>query len=50
LRFRFDTESGAQDYLSHLPIGTRRDAMKAWIDTSASGDAQAYEQRYRAAM
>src|SRR4029079_13296601 len=22
---------GATDYLSHMPIGTRRDAMKAWI-------------------
>jgi imidazolonepropionase-like amidohydrolase len=37
---------GAKDYLSHLPIGTRRDAMKAWIDTSAPGDAQAYEQAF----
>jgi len=37
---------GAKDYLSHLPIGTRRDAMKAYIDTSAPGDAQAYEQAF----
>jgi imidazolonepropionase-like amidohydrolase len=33
---------GAVDYLSHMPIGTRRDAMRAWIDMSAPGDAQAY--------
>ena len=37
---------GAKDYLSHLPIGTQRDAMKQWIDTSAPGDAQAYEQAF----
>jgi imidazolonepropionase-like amidohydrolase len=33
---------GAVDYLDHMPIGYRRDAMKAWIDTSAPGDDQAY--------
>ena len=38
--------SGAVDYIGHLPIGTRRDLMKAWIDTSAPGDAQAYEAAY----
>ena len=38
--------SGAVDYIDHLPIGTRRDMMKAWIDTSAPGDAQAYEAAY----
>jgi imidazolonepropionase-like amidohydrolase len=37
---------GAKDYLSHMPIGTQRDAMKQWIDTSAPGDAQAYEQAF----
>jgi hypothetical protein len=37
---------GATDYLSHMPIGTRRDAMKAWIDTSAPGDALAYTQAF----
>ena len=37
---------GAKDYFSHLPIGARRDLMKAWIDTSAPGDAQAYEQAF----
>jgi imidazolonepropionase-like amidohydrolase len=37
---------GATDYLSHMPIGTRRDAMKAWIDTSAPGDALAYRQAF----
>ena len=37
---------GARDYLSHLPIGTQRDAMKQWIDTSAPGDAKAYEQAF----
>jgi imidazolonepropionase-like amidohydrolase len=37
---------GATDYLSHMPIGTRRDAMKAWIDTSAPGDDLAYRQAF----
>jgi imidazolonepropionase-like amidohydrolase len=37
---------GAKDYFSHLPIGARRDLMKQWIDTSAPGDAQAYEQAF----
>jgi len=37
---------GAKDYFTHLPIGARRDLMKAWIDTSAPGDAQAYEQAF----
>ena len=33
---------GAVDYLDHMPIGYRRDAMKGLIDTSAPGDDQAY--------
>jgi imidazolonepropionase-like amidohydrolase len=33
---------GAVDYFDHMPIGWRRDAMKAWIDTSAPGDDAAY--------
>jgi hypothetical protein len=33
---------GAVDYIDHLPIGARRDLMKAWIDTSAPGDDAAY--------
>jgi imidazolonepropionase-like amidohydrolase len=33
---------GAVDYLDHLPIGARRDAMKQWVDTSAPGDDKAY--------
>lgn len=33
---------GAKDYFEHLPIGTRRDLMKALADTSAKGDDQAY--------
>ena len=33
---------GAADYYEHMPIGVRRDMMKAWIDTSAPGDDQAY--------
>ncbi|WP_313913516.1 amidohydrolase family protein [Tahibacter sp.] len=33
---------GAVDYIDHLPVGTRRDAMKAWVDTSAPGDDAAY--------
>ena len=37
---------GAVDYLSHMPIGTRRDAMKQWIDTSAPGDDLAYRQAF----
>jgi imidazolonepropionase-like amidohydrolase len=37
---------GATDYLAHMPIGTRRDAMKAWVDTSAPGDALAYTEAF----
>jgi len=37
---------GAKDYLSHLPIGARRNAMKALIDTTAPGDALAYQQAF----
>jgi len=37
---------GATDYLAHMPIGTRRDAMKAWTDTSAPGDDLAYRQAF----
>ena len=33
---------GAIDYLDHMPIGYRRNAMKALADTSAPGDDQAY--------
>ncbi|WP_372783686.1 amidohydrolase family protein [Phenylobacterium sp.] len=33
---------GAVDYLDHMPIGYRRGAMKAWVDTSAPGDDAAY--------
>ncbi len=33
---------GAVDYLDHMPIGYRRNAMKAPADTSAPGDDQAY--------
>lgn len=37
---------GAVDYMSHMPIGTRRDAMKSWFDKSAPGDAVAYQQAF----
>jgi hypothetical protein len=33
---------GAVDYIDHLPIGARRDAMKQWIDLSTPGDDAAY--------
>ena len=33
---------GAVDYLDHMPVGYRRDQMKALADTSAPGDDQAY--------
>ncbi|MBI1197510.1 MAG: amidohydrolase family protein [Phenylobacterium sp.] len=33
---------GAVDYLDHMPVGYRRGAMKAWVDTSAPGDDAAY--------
>jgi imidazolonepropionase-like amidohydrolase len=33
---------GAVDYLDHLPVGARRDAMKQLADTSAPGDDAAY--------
>ncbi|HEY6620071.1 MAG TPA: hypothetical protein VIY68_11025 [Steroidobacteraceae bacterium] len=34
--------SGEVDYFDHMPIGWRRDNMKALADTSAPGDDQAY--------
>jgi hypothetical protein len=34
--------AGAVDYLDHMPVGSRRNAMKALADTSAPGDDQAY--------
>jgi len=37
---------GAVDYLDHMPVGYRRDAMKALIDSSAPGDDQAYRQAF----
>ncbi|MDC8012554.1 amidohydrolase family protein [Tahibacter soli] len=37
---------GAVDYFDHLPIGTRRDMMKAWVDTSAPGDDKAYRDAF----
>ena len=36
------TPPGAVDYIDHLPIGARRDLVKAWIDTSTPGDDAAY--------
>jgi imidazolonepropionase-like amidohydrolase len=33
---------GDVDYLDHMPVGYRRDVMKALLDTSAPGDDQAY--------
>ena len=37
---------GMVDYFDHMPIGTRRDAMKGWIDVSAPGDDAAYRGAY----
>jgi imidazolonepropionase-like amidohydrolase len=37
---------GAVDYLDHMPIGYRRGAMKAWVDTSAPGDDKAYRKAF----
>jgi imidazolonepropionase-like amidohydrolase len=37
---------GAVDYIDHMPIGERRDAMKAWIDTSAPGDDETYRKAF----
>jgi Amidohydrolase family len=37
---------GMVDYFNHMPIGTRRDAMKGWIDVSAPGDDAAYRGAY----
>ena len=37
---------GMTDYFDHMPIGTRRDAMKGWIDVSAPGDDAAYRGAY----
>jgi hypothetical protein len=38
--------AGAVDYLGHMPIGYRRDAMKAELDTSGPGDDQAYREAF----
>jgi imidazolonepropionase-like amidohydrolase len=38
--------AGAADYIDHMPIGFRRDSMKALVDTSAPGDDQAYRQAF----
>jgi hypothetical protein len=37
---------GAVDYLDHMPIGYRRGAMKAWVDTSAPGGDKAYREAF----
>jgi imidazolonepropionase-like amidohydrolase len=37
---------GAVDYFDHMPIGWRRDSMKALADTSAPGDDKAYRQAF----
>lgn len=37
---------GAVDYLDHMPIGVKRGAMKAWVDTSAPGDDKAYREAF----
>jgi hypothetical protein len=37
---------GAVDYIDHMPIGYRRDQMKALADTSAPGDDQAYRKAF----
>ena len=37
---------GSVDYFEHLPIGDRRDMMKAWVDTSAPGDDAAYRKAF----
>ncbi len=37
---------GDVDYFEHMPIGWRRDAMKALIDTSKPGDDAAYRAAY----
>jgi hypothetical protein len=37
---------GAADYFDHMPIGWRRDSMKALIDTSAKGDDKAYRDAF----
>jgi imidazolonepropionase-like amidohydrolase len=37
---------GDVDYFDHMPIGWRRDAMKAFADTSAPGDDQAYRKAF----
>ncbi|HEX3603636.1 MAG TPA: amidohydrolase family protein [Steroidobacteraceae bacterium] len=37
---------GAVDYIDHMPIGYRRDQMKALADTSAPGDDQGYRRAF----
>ena len=38
--------SGSLDYLDHMPLGYRREAMKALFDTSAPGDDEAYRDAF----
>jgi hypothetical protein len=37
---------GAVDYFDHMPVGWRRENLKALADTSAPGDDQAYRQAF----
>jgi imidazolonepropionase-like amidohydrolase len=37
---------GAVDFFEHMPVGWRRDALKASVDTSAPGDDQAYRDAF----
>ena len=39
-------DPGAVDYIDHMPVNVRRDDMKAWVDTSAPGDDQAYREAF----
>jgi hypothetical protein len=41
-----ETPRGMVDYLDHLPIGSQRDAKRAWADMSAPGDTEAYAAAY----
>lgn len=42
-----EVPSGQADWIEHLPIGTQRNAKRAWTDMSAPGDREAYAKAYQ---
>ena len=40
------TQTGALDYIDHMPVGVQRDAKKAWSDIASPEDDVAYDQAF----